>query len=92
MMEIVFIILLILVVGALNVACFFIGAKVGQMTSKGEDIKVPTIDPMKPIREHQARKEAKREQDRFDTIMENIENYDGTNRGQKEVPRGRMNG
>lgn len=81
-------ILILLVVGALNVACFFIGAKVGQKVVKGEPIELPKVDPMKPIREREDRKEAKQKQEYYDTIMSNIENYDGTSRGQKDVPRG----
>lgn len=77
---------LILLVGALNIACFFIGAKVGQTVSKGEKLEMPSIDPLKPVREHQERKEAEIEQNRVDTILRNIENYDGTGRGQEDVP------
>ena len=86
-MEILFAILLILVVGALNVACFFIGAKVGQKVSKGEPIELPKIDPIKPIREHQEHKKAEAERDYYETIMSNIDNYDGSGIGQKDVPR-----
>lgn len=81
-------ILLILTVGALCVACFFVGAKVGQTVAKGEDIKPPQIDPMKVFREYEERKEAKKEQERIDTVMYNIDHYDGTELGQKDVPRG----
>lgn len=82
-------IILILAVGALNIACFFIGAKVGQRVTKGENIELPSLNPVKAIKEHnekkQAEKEAEREQERIRTIMENIENYDGTPNGQKDV-------
>lgn len=78
-------ILIILIVGTLNIVCFFVGAKVGQKVVKGEDIKTPDLNPMKAIREAQDKKEAQREQDRLSTIMQNIENYDGTGAGQKEV-------
>ena len=81
-------ILLILTIGALCIVCFFIGAKVGQTVAKGEKIEAPTLNPMKAIQEHQARKQADNEQDRIDTIMRNIERYDGTSSGQEEVPRG----
>lgn len=81
-------ILLILVVGTLNIACFFIGAKVGQKVAKGENIELPQIDPMKAIREREDRREARKEQERIDTIMRNIESYDGTGSGQEDVPRG----
>ncbi len=84
-METIFI---ILVVGALNVACFFVGAKVGQKVVKGEPVEVKLPNPMQAIREREDKREAKREQDRIDTIMRNIENYDGTGNGQEDVPRG----
>lgn len=81
-------ILLILTVGALNVACFFVGAKVGQKVTKGEPVAVSLPDPLKAIRESEDRKEAKREQDRYETILRNIDNYDGTGDGQEDLPRG----
>ena len=81
-------ILLILTVGALCIACFFVGAKVGQKVAKGEPIEVKVPSPMQAIREREDKREAKREQDRIDTILRNIENYDGTGNGQEEVPRG----
>ena len=81
-------VLLIVAVGTLNIACFFIGAKVGQTVSKGEDIKAPEIkSPMKLYEEHLDREEAKRESEKLDIIMQNIERYDGTDNGQKDVPR-----
>lgn len=81
-------ILLVLITGALCVACFFVGAKVGQTVSKGEPIQLPKVDPMKPIRDRQERKAAEAEQEKYDAIMRNIENYDGTEAGQEDVPRG----
>lgn len=81
-------ILTILTVGALNIVCFFIGAKVGQKVSKGEPIEAPNLNPLKAIREHEDKKEAEREADRIETILQNINSYDGTARGQKDVPRG----
>lgn len=80
-------ILTILVVGTLNVACFFIGAKVGQKVVKGEPIEMPTINPMEIAREHREKREAQKEKDRLDTILANIDNYNGTDAGQMDVPR-----
>ena len=77
--------LLLIVMGAVNIACFMIGAKVGQQTAKGEKVELPTINPLEAYREMEAKKEAKKEQDKLDTIMRNIENYDGTGNGQEEV-------
>ena len=73
--------------GLLCIVCFIIGAKVGQTVSKGEDIKLPEVNPMKAIKEHRAKQEAEMEQNRIDTIMRNIESYDGTTMGQEDVPR-----
>lgn len=77
--------LIILIVGALNVACFLIGAKIGQKVARDETIELPDLNPMKLISDIQQRKEAAREQREYDTILENIDNYDGTSAGQKDV-------
>ena len=77
--------LIILIVGALNVACFLIGAKIGQKVARDETIVLPDLNPMKIISDIQQRKEAAREQREYDTILENIDNYDGTSAGQKDV-------
>ncbi len=77
--------LTILAVGTLCIVCFLIGANVGQKVAKGEQIELPTLNPMKAIREHQDRKEAQREADKFETLMHNIDAYDGTSNGQKDV-------
>lgn len=76
----------ILALGFVCLACFFMGAKVGQQASKGEEIKLPTVNPMEAVRAHQDRKQADIEKDRVATILSNIDNYDGTSYGQKDVP------
>lgn len=81
-------ILTILAIGALNIACFFIGAKVGQTVAKGEKIEAPALNPIKAIEERASKKRAEEEQNRLDIIMRNADNYDGTSRGQEDVPRG----
>lgn len=81
-------ILLVLTVGAMCIGCFVIGAKVGQKVVKGEDIELPNINPVEAWHEHQERKEAQKEQDRLEVLLQNIENYDGTAIGQKNVPKG----
>lgn len=78
-------ILLLLIVGALNVVCFFIGAKVGQKVVKGEEIQAPEINLTNPVKAYREKKKAEYEQDRIDTIMQNIELYNGTSAGQKDV-------
>lgn len=79
-------VLLLAVMCAANVICFVIGAKVGQAASKGEKIEMPTPDPLKTYREHKEKQEAQKEQSVIDTIMHNVETYNGTSEGQKDIP------
>ena len=79
-------VLLLLVMGAVNIACFMIGAKVGQKVTKGEAIELPTVNPMELVREHQEKRAAQEERDKVETILRNIESYDGTGYGQEDVP------
>ena len=78
-------ILLIATISILNIACFFIGAKVGQKVNKGEDIKLPNINPVKAIEEYKETKEYKENQERFNTMLDNINNYTPDGLGQKEI-------
>ena len=78
-------IVLVLTVGALCIGCFLIGAKVGQKVSKGEEINLPSINPLEAYKKNEAKKEADKEQKKIDTIMRNIERYDGTGAGQEDV-------
>ena len=79
--------LLLLIMGAYGIVCFMIGASVRQKVDKGEDIKLPTINFAEKKREREERKKAIVAQERKDTILQNIENYDGTGNWQKDVPR-----
>jgi hypothetical protein len=79
---------LIIATGTLCLVCFFCGAMIGQKVSRGETLELPKLDPMKAIREHNDRKAAQAEQDRYEAILRNIENYDGTGAHQEDVPRG----
>lgn len=83
-------VLALAVMGMVNIACFMIGAKVGQTVQQGKDIEVelPTVSPIESYRKHQAKKEAQKQQERMDIILRNIEGYDGTGNGQKDVPKG----
>lgn len=80
-------VLLILAIGFVCMACFLMGAKVGQAVAKGEKVELP-INPMLSAKERQTKQEAEFEQNRLDTILQNIDRYDGTSAGQKDVPRG----
>lgn len=77
----------ILTIGTLNIACFLVGAKVGQTVTRGEEVKLPTVSPTKLHREKEDRREAEREKEKLNAILHNIECYDGTGKGQMDVPR-----
>ena len=80
-------ILLIVAVALINVLSFTIGAKIGQKIVKGEKIELPKVNPMEVYREHQEKKALAEEIDKIETIMRNIERYDGTEAGQEDVPK-----
>ena len=75
----------ILSTGFLCIVCFIIGAKVGQTIVKGEKVEMPNLDPFKAYREREARKENKIKQDKLNTVLRNIDRYDGTSKGQEDV-------
>jgi hypothetical protein len=77
--------LLLALTGFLNISCFIIGAKVGQTVSKGEKVEMPNLNPLRAVRESQARKEAEIKQDKLNTVLRNIDRYDGTSKGQEDV-------
>lgn len=81
-------VLLMAVMGIVNVLCFAIGAKIGQAVVKGEEVKLPSVNPVEAFKKHEAKKEAEAEQDKINTIMANIEAYDGTAFRQKDIPGG----
>ena len=81
--------LAIAVMGIAMIASFVTGAKVGQAVKKGKDIKVefPTASPTELINTHLSKREQAKEQARLDVMMQNIEVYDGTSSGQRDIPR-----
>lgn len=79
--------ILIITISLLNILCFLIGAMVGQKVVKGEKIELPKVNPMEIYKEHQEKKAAEEEKSKLDTILKNIERYDGTPRGQEDVPK-----
>lgn len=81
-------ILVILVVCIANILCFYIGARIGQKIVRDEEVTLP--NPVTEIQEqvqlHREKRKAKEEQDQLDVILANVESYDGTGYGQREVP------
>lgn len=75
----------ILATGFVCAACFLLGAKVGQAVSKGERVELP--NPVEAIEKHKTKRRAEQEMDKMNTILQNIESYDGTSVGQRDVPK-----
>lgn len=73
--------------GVFIIISFILGARVGQKIVKGEEVKIELPNPVNKIREHKEIKEAEKEQTKMDIMVENIDNYDGTDLGQKEIPK-----
>lgn len=67
-------------------ACFYFGAKVRQTVDKGEKLENPVKNPLKVWQEHREKEEADKEAKRLEVISENLESYDGTPCGQKDIP------
>lgn len=78
-------IILVTLVGGLELLAFLIGARTAQKLHKGEDIELPKVNPMEAYKEHRENVEAKKEQERMNIMLENINNYDGTGAYQKDI-------
>lgn len=74
-------IILILVVGCINLLCFYLG-------SKKESGNIKTINPIEKIKEiketKKSQEEYEKEQKELQTNLDNIEAYDGSALGQKD--------
>ena len=71
--------------------CFLMGSKLGQRVSEVKETKEPNLSKLNPIKlynEHQEKKKAEEELNRLDSILKNVERYDGTSAGQEDVPNG----
>lgn len=77
----------LIIVSIGNILCFIIGAIIGQKTSRNESININPIKAIDTaITEHREVKEKQEEDEYNKTIMYNIDNYDGTGLGQKNLP------
>ena len=77
---------LVLVMSAANILCFVVGARVGQKVSAGETVELPKVDPLKAARDHRAFKAEEKERTKMEAVLQNIEAYNGTAVGQKDIP------
>ena len=78
-------IILVMLMGGLNLLAFLIGARVGQKVVNNEPVELPTINPITLYKEHKEQVDMSKEQDKLNTMLDNINNYDGSSFGQKEI-------
>lgn len=76
----------VLIVGSMNLLSFYLGARIGRKEN-AESIKFPNLNPITKLEEHKEKREEQKERERLDVIRQNIDNYDGTAEGQKDIPR-----
>lgn len=77
---------LLFLFGVFIILAYTIGLKNGQKLKNNEEIKIPEINPVKIVKNEIETFEQKKKQDAYDTMMANIDNYDGTGLGQKDIP------
>ena len=77
---------LLFLFGIFIILSYTLGLKNGQKLQNEEEIKIPEINPVKIVRNEIETFEQKKKQDAYDTMMANIDNYDGTGLGQKDIP------
>lgn len=77
---------LLFLFGIFIIVSYTLGLKNGQKLKKDEEIKMPEVNPVKIVRNEIEAFEQKKKQDAYDTMMANIDNYDGTGLGQKDIP------
>ena len=75
--------LLVVFICLSNIACLIVGAKVGQKAYRGEDIRLP--NPVEKVQAIKDSQEYRKEQAATETMLHNIDVYDGTGLGQKDI-------
>lgn len=77
------ILILAVLMPILSVFCFIKGYNIGARETNKPEIKLET--PMQKIERAKENKKAAEKRSRLNTLLENIENYDGSSKGQKEL-------
>ena len=72
--------------GLIIMASYTLGLRNGQKLAKKEEIIMPDVNPVSIVNKQIEKHEIKKEQDLLNIMMDNIDNYDGTGAGQKELP------
>lgn len=83
------VIILCTLFGAFILFAFIKGIELGQRLNRNEriEIKSPITATSERIKEHKTNKALAEEQEIMKINLENIDNYNGSSLGQKEIPR-----
>ncbi len=83
-------IILCTIFGVFILISFIFGLVFGCKLRNNEKVTMPNLNPIKAVNKHKQEKEVQRnkklEEEILKTNLENIENYDGTEYGQKDFP------
>ena len=77
--------LLVVVICLSNIACMVVGVKVGQIAYRGEEIAMNLPNPVGKVKSFKEPQEAKKEREAVETMLYNIDVYDGTSLGQRDI-------
>ena len=80
------VILFCCIFGLFILASYTLGLRNGQKLAKKEEITMPDMNPVTAINKQIESAEQKKGQKAFDIMMSNIDNYDGTGLGQRDIP------
>lgn len=77
--------LLAVFVSLSNLICLIVGVKVGQKAYRGEEVSMKLPNPVEKVQSFKVSQEKKKEQEAVETMLHNIDVYDGTGLGQREI-------
>lgn len=72
--------------GVFIILAYTLGLKNGQKLKNNEEIKIPEVNPIKIVRNEIENFEQRKKQEAYDIMMTNLDNYDGTGIGQRDIP------
>ncbi len=77
-----------LITGSMCILSFIIGRRAGCGEKAEHKEARPRLSPSEHRRMREEREAARKDAELLSAVLENIDNYDGTPRGQRELPRG----
>lgn len=78
----------VLILELFNLFCLIVGVSIGQKTSKNKEIRINPVSAIrKDIQEKKEEKKQELKQRQIDTMLYNIDNYNGDSLGQRDIPK-----